>query len=150
MSDDDPEIGSDRALVARRWHAVADRDIRSAYACLDAREPIPETAAYHCQQAAEQLTKGLLVLAQVPFRRTHDLEALRDLVVADFPDLRTSIDLLVPLTDWGHVFRYPDMGYEPVPSSDQLRSARLEIRHFAGLVLSRIDAALASRGTSKA
>ncbi len=150
MSADDPEIGSDRALVARRWVAVADRDIRSAYACLDAQEPIPEAATYHCQQAAEKLTKGLLVLAQVPFRRTHDLEALRDLVVTRFPDLRTSIDLLVPLTDWGLVFRYPDMGDEPVPSADQLRSALLEIRHFASLVVSRINAATPPASTSEA
>ena len=56
---------------------VADRDIRSAEACLAGADPIPEAAAYHCQQAAEKLIKGLLVLARTPFRKTHDMEVLR-------------------------------------------------------------------------
>jgi HEPN domain-containing protein len=92
MSDDDGDVARDRILVVRRWFAIANRDIRSAHACLNADPSIPETAAYHCQQAVEKLAKGLLVLAQVPFRKTHDLVALRDLVVAHFPDLAESLD----------------------------------------------------------
>ncbi len=104
--------------------------VPSAHACIDAPEAIPETAAYHCQQAVEKVIKGLLVLARVPFRKTHDLETLRDLVVPCFPDLTTRIDRLVPLTDWGHAFRYPDLGSEPVPSVDTLRTVLIDVRKF--------------------
>jgi HEPN domain-containing protein len=131
MSEDDDAVANDHRLVARNWLLIADRDVRSAQACLDAASPIPEAAAYHCQQAAEKLIKALLVLARVPFRKTHDLEALRDLVVPRFPDLAEAIDRLVPLTDWGHVFRYPDLGGEPVPSREELRGALNDIRLFA-------------------
>jgi HEPN domain-containing protein len=137
--DDDARLNNDYILVVRSWLLVASRDIRSAHACLDAPVPIPETAAYHCQQAVEKLAKGLLVLARVPFRKTHDLEALRDLVVPHFPDLAHMIDRLVPLTDWGHIFRYPDLGGEPVPSPQELRSSLADIQLFAERVTALID-----------
>ncbi|HEY1934546.1 MAG TPA: HEPN domain-containing protein [Acetobacteraceae bacterium] len=139
MSGDKSDVARDRLLVVRRWLAVADLDVRSAYACLDTQEPIRETAAYHCQQAVEKLAKGLLVLAQVPFRKTHDLEALRDLVAAHFPDLTAAIDRLVPLTDWGHIYRYPDISDEPVPSLEELRNVLGDIVTLAEAVLSRIE-----------
>jgi HEPN domain-containing protein len=137
MSDDTNAFRSERDLVVRRWLEVADRDIRAAEACLDR---VPEAAAFHCQQAAEKLIKGLLVLAQVPFRKTHDLEALRDLAAAQFGDLAAEIDRLVPLTDWGHVFRYPDIGdNEPVPSPTDLSHALADLRRMATLIMARID-----------
>lgn len=92
----------DHRLIARRWVLVADRDIRSAEACLGGADPIPEAAAYHCQQAAEKLIKGLLVLAQTHFRKTHDMEVLRDVVVPAFPDLPELAERMVPLSDWSH------------------------------------------------
>jgi HEPN domain-containing protein len=137
--DDEARLSNDYLFVVRSWLLVADREIRSAHACLNAPIPILETAAYHCQQAAEKLTKGLLVLARVPFRKTHDMEALRDLVVPSFPDLAEMIDRLVPLTDWGHIFRYPDMGGEPVPSSEELRNILSEIQLFADRVTRLVD-----------
>jgi hypothetical protein len=83
--------------------------------------------------------KGLLVLGRVPLRKTHDMEALRDLVVPRFPELRGKIDRLVPLTDWGHVFRYPDMGEDPVPSPDELRVVLIDLQRLADRVTRLID-----------
>ena len=139
MSGDDDGLSSDHRLVARRWLLIAQRDVRSAVACLDAGEPILETAAYLCQQAAEKLMKGLLVLGRTPFRKTHDLEALRDLVVGRFPAFTAMIDRLVPLTDWGHIFRYPDLDEEPVPTNEELRHFVWEIEQFAEHVARTID-----------
>jgi len=95
MSENDEGLAHDHRLVARHRWLIANRDVRSAQACLDAVDPIPETAAYHCQQATEKLIKGLLVLARVPFRKTHDLEVLRDLVVPRFVELADVIDRLL-------------------------------------------------------
>jgi HEPN domain len=44
--------------------------------------------AYNCQQAAEKLIKGLLVLAAAPFRKTHDLDELSEAAAPIYPDLR--------------------------------------------------------------
>lgn len=57
----------------------------SARLCLDAIEPSLAASAYHCQQAAEKLIKGLLVLADVPFTKTHDLERLGILASPRYP-----------------------------------------------------------------
>ncbi len=73
-------------------------------------------------------------MARIPFRKTHDLEALRDLVVPRFVGLTGVIDGLVPLTDWGHVFRYPDMGDDPVPSTEELQKVLADIETFSVLV----------------
>jgi HEPN domain-containing protein len=144
MSEDDDALADDHRLVARTRMLIADRDVRSAQACLDASVSIPETAAYQCQQAVEKLIKALLVLARVPLRKTHDLEALRDLVVPRFSGLADTIDGLVPLTDWGHVFRYPDLGGEPVPSSEELRRVLNDILRFAERVTRLVDPELSS------
>jgi hypothetical protein len=45
MSEDDDALADDHGLVARNRALIADRDVRSAQACLDASVPIPETAA---------------------------------------------------------------------------------------------------------
>ena len=67
----------------------------------------------------------------IPFRKTHDLEASRDLVVPRFPDVADTIERLVPLTDRGHVLRYPDLGGEPVPSIEELGNVLKDIQRFA-------------------
>ena len=129
----------DHRLIARRWVLVADRDIRSAEACLAGADPIPEAAAYHCQQAAEKLIKGLLVLARTPFRKTHDMEVLRDLVVPAFPDLTELVERMVPFSDWGHAYRYPGLDDEPIPTSAEFRLVLTEIKALAAEVTIRAE-----------
>ncbi len=69
------------------WFERADHDLRAVRVCLAASDFLPDIAAYHCQQAAEKLIKGVLVLAGVSFRKTHDLDELADLAAAHFPSL---------------------------------------------------------------
>ncbi|NYZ17616.1 HEPN domain-containing protein [Azospirillum sp. RWY-5-1] len=59
---------TDRATIleeTRRWWTVAAEDLRVAQACHAMAPPSPGNAAYHCQQAAEKLVKGLLVATGV-------------------------------------------------------------------------------------
>jgi HEPN domain-containing protein len=49
-----------RELV-RQWLAKADLDYRTAERLLGDTEPIRESVAFHCQQAAEKYLKALLV-----------------------------------------------------------------------------------------
>lgn len=81
--------------MALRWLEHAERDSLAAKACLDADQPVPEVSAYLCQQATEKLVKALLVLADIPFPKTHDIEPLRDPAVTAFPELISLIDPLV-------------------------------------------------------
>ena len=40
------------------------------------KEPLLDTAIYHCQQAAEKAIKGWLQSQDKPFPKTHDIEDL--------------------------------------------------------------------------
>jgi len=58
------------------WLAKARRDLDSAKRLLAGNPPYRDTAAYHCQQAAEKSAKALLTAAGIEFPKTHDLTAL--------------------------------------------------------------------------
>jgi HEPN domain-containing protein len=95
---------------ADAWLAKADEDLRAVRLCLDARPPELGVAAYHCQQAAEKLIKGLLVVAAIPFRKTHDLDELSHLADPAYPDVEPLLAFLRVRTYWGFAFRYPMPG----------------------------------------
>lgn len=96
--------------------AVGSEDLRVARLCLDAVEPSLAASAYHCQQAAEKLIKGLLVLADVPFTKTHDLERLGSLAVVRYPRETDLFEATYSFTSWAFDFRYPGPDAE-VPTS---------------------------------
>jgi HEPN domain-containing protein len=120
MSGDD---AAERNREAAGWLAIAREDVRVAQACLTLDPPARGVAAYHCQQAAEKLVKGLLVAAAVPFRKTHDMDELADQAASRYPDCQDLLDALRPLTVWGFAYRYPGMEdiSEPIPNEPELR-----------------------------
>jgi HEPN domain-containing protein len=109
---------------AKAWLAKADEDLRTVRLCLDARPPELGVAAYHCQQAAEKLIKGLLVLAAIPFRKTHDLDELSHLADPAYPDVEPILAHLRVRTYWGFAFRYPmpgrDTGHQVPPRPEEI------------------------------
>lgn len=107
-----------------RWIAVANEDLRAARACLSIDEPALGAAAYHCQQAAEKLIKGLLVAASVSFRKTHDMDELVDLAAPCYPQIVVLLDACRSLTVWGFVYRYPSIEDvdEPQPTVAAIES----------------------------
>ena len=139
MSGSDPERDKDRGIVARRWLTIARTDVRAVEVCLADADPLMGIAAFHCQQAAEKLLKGLLVLGDMPFSKTHDIGKLYDLAGSRYPDRRAAIATLVPLTDWAVVYRYPG-DYEFVePSLDDLRTALRAIEDLASYLHVQAD-----------
>jgi HEPN domain-containing protein len=114
---------AERRREAAGWLAIAREDLRVAHACLSLDPPARGVAAYHCQQAAEKLAKGLLVAASVPFRKTHDMDELADLAASSYPECRNLLDAVRMLTLWGFAYRYPGTEdiVEPVPEEAELR-----------------------------
>lgn len=55
---------------------TADRDMEAAAVLLQASPHLYETIGFHCQQAVEKYTKGVLVASSLPAPFTHDLTAL--------------------------------------------------------------------------
>jgi HEPN domain-containing protein len=134
MNGDDHELARDRRLVALRWLSVGSEDLRVARLCLDASEPSPAASAYHCQQAAEKLFKGLLVLADIPFTKTHDLERLGTLAAPRYPQDADLFEATYLFTSWAFDFRYPgpDAEMPDEPTDSELRQAMAVIGRLVG------------------
>jgi HEPN domain-containing protein len=67
----------------------------------------PRLACGLSQQAAEKAIKGALVFAQVDFPRSHDLNALRELLPGEWA-MRAEFSDLTWLADWIIDSRYPE------------------------------------------
>jgi HEPN domain-containing protein len=86
---------------AARWLRCIDADLTAVRLSLSMDPPVGPVAGCHCQQAAEKIMKGLLVLDDEPFRCTHDLDELADGVLPVRPELRDTPAPLRRLTAWG-------------------------------------------------
>lgn len=93
--------------VVGEWLETVERDLRSARKCLDGDDPVPETAAFLCQQAAEKLVKAVMILHGIEPRKQHDIGDL----IAALPAAAVARYRLAPLaelTEYAFAFRYAD------------------------------------------
>lgn len=123
---------------ARLWLAKVEEDIAVARRCLTGSEPLPGAAAYHCQQAAEKLIKGLLTLVAVPFRKTHDLDELTTQLAEELPELGARAEPLRNLTPWAFAFRYPGLDEPPLPTPAEIETALREVDSLRTAFLARL------------
>jgi HEPN domain-containing protein len=109
----DPEAVAE---VAWSWLHRAKSDLVTARGALANRDAVdPWVASFHAQQAAEKCMKAALIVEQIRFPRTHELERLRSLLPAawELPDQ----EALAGLSRFAVAGRYPeglfDAGAEP-------------------------------------
>ena len=110
----------DPAGLAARWFHRAQSDLRGAkyYLSLAAPDDL-ENSCSHCQQAAEKALKGFLVLHSIFFRKSHDLDYLRNLCEGtgiSFASISQDCKDLTPYAD----SRYPE--YDDI-SEDEAKEA---------------------------
>ena len=99
-------MSDERVADALTWLAFALGDLDAARA-RPGRAQRPRIVAFHAQQAAEKALKAALVLSDIDPPRTHDLDALRNLLPAGWRVVRQHPDLAAlsrPAVD----ARYPD------------------------------------------
>lgn len=101
------------AQEANAWLAKARRDLDSARRLLSDTPPYRDTAAYHCQQAAEKAIKAVLCARGTPFPRSHDLTMLVSLAADALSDVHRLADGAATLTPYATLYRYPDAVMEP-------------------------------------
>lgn len=122
--------------LVQQWLIRANRDLRSAEVLTTSKTPLHEEACFHCQQAAEKSLKAFLVLREVDFQWTHQIELLIDLcaeVDAAFSSLHPTADRL---TAYAVRFRYP--GHGSVVTGGQVRVALEAAREVYGFVSDRM------------
>jgi HEPN domain-containing protein len=91
---------------AARWLAFAEDDLETARQVVEERRLAARIGCSHAQQAAEKALKAVLVLDEVRFSRTHDLDALRNVVAPTRAVAKTDADLSA-LAQWATEARYP-------------------------------------------
>ena len=98
---------ADRLADTARWLRYAEEDLITAETLLEQPHVPPRQSCWHAQQAAEKALKAALIFLQIDFRRTHDLNVLRDLLPESW-QLKTTHPDLSDLTRWAVEARYPE------------------------------------------
>lgn len=102
----------DQLTDTARWLRHAEEDLITAETVLGHSHVPPRQSCWHAQQAAEKALKAVLIFLQIDFRRTHNLNVLRDLLPESW-HLKTALLNLEDLNRWAVEARYPENGKEP-------------------------------------
>ncbi len=117
---------------ARRWLRFSEEDLSVAARLMLGAPTAPRHVCWLSQQAAEKSLKAALILEEVDFAFTHDLDALRNLLPDDWTVRDTHADL-AELTEWAVETRYP--GDWPEPNDDDAIRAMSQARALYGSIV---------------
>jgi len=92
--------------LARAYLKLADRDIKALDLLIGSQEIDDETVGFHAQQAVEKCLKAVLALSAIPFRKTHDLQELMDLLIDNQKALPPNAEKLEILNPYAVLLRY--------------------------------------------
>lgn len=113
--------------IVQEWIEKAENDIRNAVFTLKMRDRCPtDTVCFHAQQCVEKYLKAFLVLKEINFKKTHDIEELVNLLPAKCRPKLTPEEQR-RLTDYATVTRYPG-DYEPIPLAEARRAVSVARR----------------------
>jgi len=122
--------------LTRSWLIKAKRDLLSAQELAAATMPLLDTAAYHCQQAAEKAVKGFLLYHDVRFEKSHDIELLVSQAMDVNERFAGCIDAARLLTPLAVEYRYPGIYVEPEP--EEFQDAMAAANQIYGFVLEQL------------
>jgi HEPN domain-containing protein len=109
---------------------MADRDIKTMILLANITESDDEAIGFHAQQAVEKCLKAVLSLHQIPFRKTHDLGELIDLMSdagKPIPPEASELDFLNP---FAVTFRYDLIDLETF-DRNQAKALIKKVRNWA-------------------
>ncbi len=78
-----------------------------------------EVIGFHAQQAVEKMLKAVLAQSAVPYRRTHDLLELFDLLRKNSLSYPVDLEETRRLTPFASTFRYEDLPLDLAPPYDR-------------------------------
>ena len=78
-----------------------------------------EVIGFHAQQAVEKMLKAVLANSSLPYRRTHDLVELFDLLRKNSISYPTDLEEARRLTPFASTLRYEDLPLELIPPYDR-------------------------------
>ena len=105
-----------RAEAVRILLAKADQDELAARQLSADPRMGDEVIGFHLQQAVEKRLKALLAFHEIPYRRTHDLLELMDLLIARGYPVPLALEALQEMTPFAVEYRYEHLDhYEDAP-----------------------------------
>lgn len=92
----------------KQWIIKGDHDLGTAQITYMYIPEYLDTVTFHCQQAVEKYMKAYLIFLNTPFKFTHDLVYLLDLISEKDSDFDAYYDLLSELQGYAVEVRYPN------------------------------------------
>jgi HEPN domain-containing protein len=121
------------AKVVAEWLGRVRSDLEMARRACEGEDAMPEQAAYHVQQAAEKLTKAVLVAVHKRPRKGHQIGEFAKRLPPSFPD-RERFLALDRFSDYVWAHRYPDEdSSRPPPPLPSVAEARTWIAEVGAL-----------------
>ena len=116
---------TDRLANTAQWLHFAEEDLVAAETFLGHPHMPPRQSCWFAQQSAEKALKAALIFLQIDFRRTHDLNVLRDLLPESW-QFKTAHPDLSNLSRWAVEARYPEdmQGATETDASEAVKQAR--------------------------
>ena len=112
--------------IAAEWVGKAEGDFATVERETRARKaPNYDGVCFHAQQCAEKYLKALLVEADLPFLRTHDLVVLLDQLLPLYPLWEVYRSDLAYLSEFAVSFRYPGESADRESALDARRRCRI-------------------------
>lgn len=90
------------------WLSKGDHDLGTAKITYLHIPEYLDTVTFHCQQAVEKYLKAYLIFLSIPFKFTHDLVYLLDLIVQKDLDFHNYYEIVSELQGYAIEVRYPN------------------------------------------
>lgn len=117
--------------LARRYLSLADRDIKTFRLLADVPDSDDAAVGFHAQQAAEKCLKAVLSFHKIPFRKTHHLDELVDLLKDQKKPVPPTPEMLDALNPFAVALRYDLIEIESL-DRNQTRKIVETVRRWAG------------------
>jgi HEPN domain-containing protein len=112
--------------ITLEWVAKAEGDFATVEREARARKtPNYDGVCFHAQQCAEKYLKALLIEADLPFLRTHDLVNLLEQLLPLYPLWEVYRGDLAYLSEFAVSFRYPGESADREAALDARRRCRI-------------------------
>lgn len=111
--------------IVKEWVAKAEEDYQAALRLHNfSHEPTPGVVCFLAQQCAEKYLKAFLTQNNEPFRKTHDLEELLELIIPLSSGFESIRDSLLLLNDYAVDIRYPGEMAMPKEAEEAIKDLK--------------------------
>lgn len=127
----------DRIEEIKQWLIKGDHELGTAKITFLHIPEYLDTVTFHCQQAVEKYLKAYLIFHATPFKYTHDLVYLLDIISQIDADFDAFYDTVSELQGYAVEIRYPN---ETIfLSKEKIENALMIAKSVRDIVVAKMD-----------